>query len=92
MTKCGPMVASNSGTERGGRPVTSTTRIPACSAAAKAAPVRADRVPSLRSSVPSRSVAMSFGGATRDTTGMVAMTAPFWISRRKSEASNIAGI
>ena len=54
----------------GGPPVTKKTSIPAASAAASAAIVRADTVLSSRSSVPSRSVAISRGeGAANGASG-----------------------
>jgi hypothetical protein len=43
--------------QRGGRPVTNATHSPASAAACSAARLRADTEPSLRRSVPSRSVA-----------------------------------
>ena len=48
---------------RGGRPVTSANRAPAASTRANAATVRAEIVPSLRTMVPSRSLATSNGNA-----------------------------
>ena len=49
------------GIQRGGRPVTKTTRTPASIAAASASTTRTDTDPSWFTMVPSRSVAMSRG-------------------------------
>src|SRR4051794_10434090 len=56
-----PSTSMIGGIQRGGRPVTMTSPIPADSAASTAARVRSDTVPSERSSVPSRSVAIRRG-------------------------------
>src|SRR5436305_8373513 len=50
--------------QRGGRPVTITTIAPAASAAVNASRVRVEIVPSLRTTVPSRSVATTRGAVT----------------------------
>ncbi|CAM5511440.1 hypothetical protein SCALM49S_02689 [Streptomyces californicus] len=62
--------------QRAGLPVTKKTSIPASSAAARAATVRADSVLSSRSRVPSRSVAISRVTAGRGVSVAV-VTGPF---------------
>ena len=54
-----PVASATGAIQRGGRPVTSASTMPAASAARIASQVRRETVPSVRISVPSRSVAAS---------------------------------
>ena len=72
-----PVASATGAIQRGGRPVTSATTMPASSAARSAAQVRREMVPSVRTSVPSRSVRQPAAPARRSAvTGRPAPPAP----------------